>query len=65
MKYSELKRLLKKEGCYCYEQGANHEKWINPKTNAITAIGRHDKQEVKNGTLNAILKDLNLKGVKK
>ncbi|MCL2129903.1 MAG: type II toxin-antitoxin system HicA family toxin [Treponema sp.] len=62
MKYSELKRFLRKRGCYCYEEGNRHEKWMNPAVNgAITVIGRHDKEEVKSGTLNGILEDLNIK----
>ena len=62
MKYSELKRLLNKQGCYCYEEGVRHEKWMNPVVEgAITVIGRHDKEDVKKGTLNGILNDLNIK----
>ena len=62
MKYSELKRFLRKQGCYCCEEGNRHEKWINPDViGAITVIGRHDKEEVKTGTLNGILEDLNIK----
>ena len=60
MKYSELKRLLRKKGCYCYEEGSRHEKWVNPATGGTTTVGRHDKEDVKKGTLNGILKDLNL-----
>jgi hypothetical protein len=31
MKYSELKKLLKKNGCYLVREGANHEQWFSPK----------------------------------
>jgi len=35
---------------------------MNPAVNgAITVVGRHDKEEVKSGTLNGILEDLNIK----
>ena len=62
MKYSELKRFLRKQGCYCCEEGSRHEKWINPTVKgAVTVIERHDKEEVKTVTLNGILEDLNLK----
>jgi predicted RNA binding protein YcfA (HicA-like mRNA interferase family) len=64
MKYSELKRFLRKQGCYCYEEGVNHEKWLNLETNGRTVIGRHDTQEVKPGTLKGILKDLKIQGGK-
>lgn len=31
MKYSELKRWLRKEGCYCDHEGGNHKTGIRPK----------------------------------
>ncbi|MCL2044367.1 MAG: type II toxin-antitoxin system HicA family toxin [Treponema sp.] len=62
MKYSELKRFLRNQGCYCYGEGSRYEKWMNPAVKgAITVIGRHDKEEIKTGTLNGILEDLNIK----
>lgn len=60
MTYGELKRLLKKNGCTMYSEGKNHERWINPKTGAIFPVGRHNAQEVKNGTYHAILKQAGL-----
>jgi len=61
MKYSELKKLLKKGGCYKHSEGARHENWYSPKTNKIFQVGRHDVQDVKKGTLGKILKDAGLK----
>jgi len=61
MKYSELKRWLKKQGCTKQREGGNHEIWINLSNGQTTAIGRHAKEEVKPGTLNTIKKDLGLK----
>ncbi|MDR2090236.1 MAG: type II toxin-antitoxin system HicA family toxin [Clostridiales bacterium] len=61
MKYGELKKLLKKNGCRMERGGANHEIWYSAKTEKRFPVGRHDSQEVKTGTLNAILKDAGLK----
>ena len=57
MKTSELKRLLKKNGCYRCRSGANHDIWYSPRTNKEFPIPRHDAHEVRTGTLKAILKD--------
>lgn len=54
MTYSELKKQLKRIGCYLVEQGANHEKWYSPITGKTFPVGRHKTEEVKPGTLKAI-----------
>ena len=56
MRYSELKRLLRKNKCYDTGEGTRHAKWKSLKTGEIFEIPRHDSQEVPAGTLNAILK---------
>ena len=61
MKYSELKNLLKKSGCYKQSEGSRHENWYNPKTKNIFQVGRHNTEDVKKGLLNKILKDAGLK----
>lgn len=61
MTYSELKKLLKKNGCKMIRQGANHEVWQNTKTNKLFTVGRHKSQEVSAGTLQSIKKDAGLK----
>jgi len=61
MKYSELKNLLKKNGCYKQSEGTRHENWFSPKTNKIFQVGRHNTADVKKGTLDRILKDAGLK----
>lgn len=60
MKYSELKKLLKKNGCYLVREGANHEQWYSPKTGKTFSIGRHSTQEVASGTLKNIKRDAGL-----
>jgi len=61
MKYSELKKLLRKSGCYKQSEGTRHENWFSPKTNRVFQIGRHTTEDVKKGILSRILKDAGLK----
>ena len=63
MKYSELKRLLKANGCYPIKARGRqpHEQWYSPLTGKKFSVGRHDSEEVKAGTLNSILTDAGLK----
>jgi mRNA interferase HicA len=46
MKYSELKRILRKNGCSFDHSGGNHEIWYSPMTGKKFPVGRHDSQEV-------------------
>lgn len=61
MKYSELKKLLKKNGCYFVEHGKEHDKWYSPITGKYIRLLRHDSKEAAKGTLDSILKDAGLK----
>lgn len=61
MKTAELKRLLKKHGCYKEHEGGSHEIWFSPKTGIFFQVGRHNSQEVKTGTVEKILKDAGIK----
>ena len=56
MKYSELKKLLKKAGCSIVSEGANHEIWKSPRTGKQFTVSRHKTQEVPTGTLRSIMK---------
>ncbi len=58
--YSELKKLLKKEGCIFLEEGANHEKWFSPKTGKKFMVPRHKTEDVPKGTLKSIRKSAGL-----
>lgn len=51
MKSSELKRLLRRNGCFLVRQGTSHEIWESPITNEIFSVPRHDSQEIRTGTL--------------
>ena len=55
IKYSELKKMLRQNGCRCDHEGANHEIWYSPITNMMFPVGRHNTKDVANGTLKAIL----------
>ena len=61
MKYSELEKKLKKQGCYFVENGKNHPLWYSPLTKKEFRMSYHKSEEVKKGTLNSILKDAGLK----
>jgi len=61
MKYSELKKILKQNGCYKVDEGANHEIWISPISGNKFPVGRHDNKDVKTGTCNTILKQAGIK----
>lgn len=62
MKYNELIRLLRKNGCYdTGKQMAGHPLWINPKTNMVFKVSNHGGQEVATGTLKNILKAAGIK----
>jgi mRNA interferase HicA len=61
MKYSELKQILKQNGCHKDSEGANHEIWYSSITNNKFPVGRHDREDVPKGTLNAILKQSGIK----
>lgn len=62
MKSSELKRLLRKNGCFLVRQGTSHEIWESAITGERFSIPRHGAQEIRTGTLEAIKKqELTLK----
>ena len=58
MKYSELHRLLRDNGCYPLEgkQIAGHPAWFSPVTGKKFPTSNHNSAEVKKGTLRSILR---------
>lgn len=60
MTYGELKRRLKKIGCYLDREGGNHEIWYSPITNTKFPVGRHNTEEVPRGTFQSIKRDSGL-----
>lgn len=61
MKASEVKKKLKKAGCYKLREGKNHEIWYSPITNKKFPISRHDSEEMKPKTWDSIQKQSGLK----
>jgi len=57
MKYSELHKFLRKNGCYpTGEQAAGHPVWYSPSTQMKFTTSNHGSHEVANGTLRNIKK---------
>lgn len=54
MSVNELKRILRKNGCYLYREGRSHEIWKSPKTGKKFQVSRHGTEEVADGTLKSI-----------
>lgn len=61
MKYSELKKILKKDGWFIARHGSRHDIYTHSSKGGQVVVGRHDSQEVAPGTLNSILKTAGLK----
>ena len=62
MKYSELHRKLRSYGCYpTGGTQSGHPIWFSPITGKRFRTSHHESQEVKAGTLKAILRDAGIK----
>ena len=61
MKYSELKKILKKNGCEFISEGKRHEMWYSPITGNQFPVSRHNSQDVASGTFQAIMKQAGIK----
>lgn len=58
MKYSELEKLLKKNGCELLKkQMGGHPLWFSPITGKRFRTSNHKSEEVPIGTLSSIKKD--------
>ena len=56
MKYSELERILRANGCHPVMEGHKHRLWFSPKTGARFPVGHHKTQDVPQGTLKSIFR---------
>ena len=56
MTYSELEKILKKNGCRVLREGRSHSIWISDTTGETFTVPRHKTQEVPKGTLQSIKK---------
>lgn len=61
MRVIELKKILKKSGCYLEREGANHEIWYSPITQKRFSVSRHGKEELKTKTLKSIMEAAGIK----
>ncbi len=61
MKISEMKKLLKKNGCFYVRELNGHEDWYSPITKKHFPIPRHNSQELGTGIENAIKKQAGIK----
>jgi predicted RNA binding protein YcfA (HicA-like mRNA interferase family) len=61
MRYGELEKIIKKNGCYYLKDGSNHEIWYSEITKRQFPFSRHKSQEVPTGTLKAIKKQAGIK----
>ena len=50
MKYSEIHRKLRKQGCFIVKHGARHPIWKSPITNQLFETSYHEAEEAKPGT---------------
>ena len=56
MKWSELRRIAEKKGWKIIRHGARHDVYGHPDKPFRIELGRHDKEEIRNGTFNKIKK---------
>lgn len=53
-----IKTFTQAQRVLLFEDGSEHDIWINPKTDRTASVPRHGAQEVSTGTLKSILKAL-------
>lgn len=63
MKRQNLIRHLVSEGCVFFREGAKHSVFINPLTNRVSTIPRHN--EINNFLARKICRDLGVQEIKK
>lgn len=60
MKFSELCKILEKDGWYI-ERTKKHHVYAHPTKEGKVIVGKHKSEEVPTGTLNGVLKQAGLK----
>ncbi|WP_419942307.1 type II toxin-antitoxin system HicA family toxin [Candidatus Palauibacter sp.] len=65
MRYRELARLLRRQGCHEIPRTSrgSHRKWCNPETGQRAVIPDWGSKDLKKGTVRAILKQLGLPNI--
>lgn len=60
MKYSEFYKLIESAG-RTIKKGKKHYKYVHPDFDCFIPVGRHQSQEIPDGTLDSMLKKAGLK----
>ena len=60
MKYSEFYKLIESAG-WTIKKRKKHYKYVHPDFDYFIPVGRHQSQEIPNGTLDSMLKKAGLK----
>ena len=58
MKWNELRKIAESKGWRLKRQGTNHEVYCHPDKDYQIEIGRHGKEEIKNGTFCKLKKQI-------
>ncbi len=60
MKWSELRKIAEDHGWYLAQHGAKHDKYLHPNRSKddVLLLGRHGKEEIKNGTFYKLKKQI-------
>lgn len=58
MKWNELRRIAEQKGWYLWRAGAKHDIYRHKDKDFSIQIGRHGKEEIKNGTFNKLKKQI-------
>ena len=64
MKVKELIKLIEKDGWYSVRVKGSHRQYKHPSKKGLVTISGHLGDDIARGTLNSILKQAGLKGVK-
>ncbi|HHU35042.1 MAG TPA: type II toxin-antitoxin system HicA family toxin [Bacteroidetes bacterium] len=58
MKWSELRRIAEKSGWSLFRRGKKHDIYFHPEKDYFIQLGRHGKEEVKDGIYNKLRKQI-------
>ncbi len=58
MKWNELRKIAEAHGWRLWRNGSSHDIYRHPDKKEVLLIGRHGKEEIKNGTFNKLKKQI-------
>ena len=56
MKWNEFRKFAESKGWRLHKHGANHDIYRHPDKTDLLVIGRHGKEEIKNGTFRQLMR---------